>query len=166
MKSKINRRKFIKRGAQAGMACCALMMSSKLVTAGGFGRLFDDEKIDPKKLNFCGYSCPADCKFHIATLENDIEKKKEAFGIWKIKEKYEIEFDPETAVCWKCKDFEKKQGVVVSNCTVRACAKDKGYDACIECGQLKSCDKDLWTRFPDFHKAVIEMQVKYKEQTA
>ncbi|MFC2096638.1 DUF3795 domain-containing protein, partial [Bacteroidota bacterium] len=151
---------------QAGMACCALMMSSKFVTAGSFAKMFDDEIIDPKKLNFCGYTCPADCKWHIATLENDLEKKKEAYEIWHIKENYGLDFDENTAFCWKCKNLEKPKGVAIHNCTVRSCAMEKGYDACIQCDELTSCDKDLWTRFPEFYNAVKEMQVKYKEQIA
>lgn len=146
------------------MACCVLMLSSKYVAADTFAKIFENEKIDPKKLNFCGYTCPEDCKFHIATIENNVEKKKEAYELWKIKERYGIEFDPETAVCWKCKNMEKPAGVAAANCTVRQCAIEKGFDSCIQCDKLISCDKDLWTRFPDFYKAVKEMQVKYKEQ--
>ena len=74
--------------------------------------------------------------------------------------------NPDTAVCWRCKNHDKKQGVVVSNCTVRACAVERGYDSCIERDELTRCDKDLWTRFPEFYKAVKEMQIKYKEQIA
>ncbi len=166
MKSKINRRNFIKKSSQVGMACCALMIGSKFATAGSFANMFDDEKIDPKELNFCGYTCPADCKFHIATIENNLEKKKEAFEIWHIKERYGLDFDENIAFCWKCKNMEKPEGAVVHNCTVRTCAMEKGHDACIQCNELTSCDKDLWSRFPEFHKAVKEMQIKYKDQIA
>ncbi len=62
-------------------------------------------------------------------------------------------------------EFRKPQGMVVSNCTVRACAIEKNYDSCIQCDELTICNKDLWKRFPEFYKRVKEMQSKYKEQT-
>ncbi len=166
MKNKMNRRNFFKKSTQAGMACCAMLMSSKFVAAGSFSKMFVDEKIDPEKLNYCGYTCPEDCKFYIATVEGDDTKKKEAFDVWKLKERYGIEFDTKIAICWRCKNQEKPQGMVVSNCTVRACAIEKGFDSCIQCGELNSCEKDLWKRFPEFYKGVKKMQVKYKEQIA
>lgn len=164
MKTKFNRRSFLKKSTQAGMACCALMMSPNLLTASGLSEILNDKKIDPKKLNYCGYTCPTDCQFYTATIENNVEKKKEAFKAWKIKERYGLDFDEKTAICWRCKNIEKPLGVAAKNCTVRSCAIEKGYDSCIECNTLKSCDKDLWTRFPDFYKTVKEMQVKYQEQ--
>jgi len=166
MASKINRRNFFKKSTQAGMACCAMMLGSRLLAGNGIANFLGDEKIDPKKLNFCSYTCPADCKFYIATIENDVAKKKEAYKLWDIKERYDVDFDPETAICWRCKNPDKPKGVAVKHCTVRACAIEKGYDACIQCNTLTSCEKDLWTRFPDFYKAVKEMQVKYMEQIA
>jgi len=60
--------------------------------------------------------------------------------------------------------MDKLEGAFVHNSTVRAYSIEKGYDSCIQCNKLTTCDKDLWNRFPEFHKAVIEMQVKYKEQ--
>ena len=54
-----------------------------------------DEDIDPKKLMYCGYTCPEECKFLIASVKNDKELRKEAYDLWKIKERFDIEFDPE-----------------------------------------------------------------------
>jgi hypothetical protein len=164
MASKIDRRNFLKKSSQAGMACCAFMMGSKLFAANSLGNIFGNEKIDPKKLNYCGYTCPADCKFYVATVENSDTKKKEVYELWKIKERFGVDYNSETTVCWQCKNTDKPAGVVIQHCTVRACAIEKGYDACIECNELTSCDKDLWKLFPDFYKAMIELQVKYKEQ--
>lgn len=164
MNIKINRRNFLKKGTQAGMACCALMMGGKVLAGNNFDKFFMNEKIDPKMLNFCGYTCPADCKFYVATIENSDTKKKEVYELWKIKERFGVDFNPETTVCWQCKNSEKPAGVVIQHCTVRACAIEKEYDACIECDKLTTCDKDLWKLFPDFHKAMIELQNRYKEQ--
>lgn len=162
MKNQLNRRNFIKQSATAGIAGCALLMAAKLNPASAFVHLADgDEKPNPKALNYCGYTCPKDCKFLQATQQNDEKLKKEAYEMWHVKERYGADFDPETAICWGCKNTEKPQGAVIKGCQVRKCAVEKGHDACIQCDTLKTCDKDLWSRFPDFHKAVIEIQVQY-----
>jgi hypothetical protein len=123
-----------------------------------------DEKIDPAKLNFCGYTCPEDCKFLQGTLNDDVELKKEAWKAWKIEERFGLEFDAEQAICYGCKALDKPEGVVVSRCDVRACAREKKLDCCIECDELTGCDKDLWRRFPKFKEQVIAMQEKYRAQ--
>lgn len=48
-------------------------------------------------------------------------------------------------------------GIIALNCPVRACVIEKGYDACIQCDELANCDKELWIKFPKFHKKVNEM---------
>jgi hypothetical protein len=116
---------------------------------------------DPKKLNYCGYTCPSDCKMKKATLANDISLKKEAYNDWRIEKKYGIAFDPDKIFCYGCKTSDHPLGLVVEKCTVRNCAIGKGYECCIQCDQLPGCDKEIWKTFPDFHKTVIEMQKKY-----
>lgn len=159
MKANSDRRQFILNSSLVG---CTLLISGKL-SAFSFP---EDEIPDPKKLNYCGYKCPKDCQFLDASIKNDTELKKKAYETWKIKERYNVDFDPKTSFCFGCKNKEKPAGVVMTNCTVRTCAIDKDHDACIECKELKTCTKDLWTRFPEFHKAVIKMQVTYLEAKA
>lgn len=162
MRSKINRRNFISNGAKACAGGCILLASSKMGVANSvFHYLQEDKKPDPKELNYCGYKCPEKCEFKIATLENNLEKKKEAFEAWKIKDRYGVDFSEDIAFCYGCKTEEKPLGAVTGNCTVRACTIEKGFDCCIECKELKTCSKDLWSRFPDFHKGVIKMQELY-----
>ena len=159
MKLNSNRRAFIQKSAFVG---CTLLISGK-ISAFPFPQ---DEIPDPKKINYCGYTCPKDCLFLEASLKDDTELKKKAYETWKIKEHYNLDFDPKTTFCFGCKNEEKPAGVVTKNCTVRSCAIDKKLNACIECKELKTCDKDLWTRFPDFHKSVLKMQEKYFEAKA
>ncbi|MBD3857240.1 MAG: DUF3795 domain-containing protein [Acidobacteria bacterium] len=64
-----------------------------------------------------------------------------------------------------CKELEKPEGIVLKRCDVRACAREKELDGCIECDELPACDKDLWRRFPKFKEQVVELQVKYRQQT-
>jgi len=163
MKSTVNRRKFIRNAATGG---CALLLASQLKGAQSFARLIssDEENIDPQALNYCGYTCPADCTFLKATKTNDAKLKKEAYEEWNLKEKYDLEFDPEKVFCWGCKVTADKTGPVASKCTVRSCAINKNMEACIQCDELKTCEKDLWQRFPDFHKAMLTVQQNYRAQ--
>jgi hypothetical protein len=120
--------------------------------------------LTPAKLNYCGYSCPPDCKFLKGTLEDNIELRKEAFKLWKIEERFGVEFDPEQAICYGCKAPGKPEGIVLQRCDVRACVQKKKLDCCIECPELEACDKDLWRRFPKFKQKVIQMQQQYRSQ--
>jgi hypothetical protein len=156
MTTQTNRRRFIRSSAIAG---CTIIAAGKL-TAFSFPQ---DEVPDPKKLNYCGYTCPKDCQFLEASVKNDSELKMKAYETWKIKERYNIDFDAEKIFCFGCKNTEDPAGVVMLNCTVRQCAIGKNLDACIECNNLKICDKDLWSRFPEFHQSVIKMQASYEE---
>jgi hypothetical protein len=163
MLNKSDRRNFLKHTAVLGVSGCALLMAAKFNPLQAFDHKPDGNEVpDPLKMNYCGYSCPADCKFLIATKENNIDKKKEAYEIWRIKERRGVDFDEKKIFCWGCKTPDKPLGVVTSGCTVRKCAIEKGYQACIECNNIASCDKALWKEFPDFHKSVIEMQKSYK----
>ncbi len=160
MKTELKRREFLTSCYRAGIACCALMVSPKLFGAQSFNYLIDDE-IDPKKLEYCGYKCPADCPLKKGTVENNIELKKKAYETFKIKEKYGIEFDAENIFCWGCKTTDKPLGITVKGCTVRNCAISKKLDCCIECSELVGCKKDLWDNFPKFKDMMIEKQKKY-----
>jgi len=160
MTTKIKRRKFLNKTTQAGIGFCSIMLSTNVFSLAS-GNLKD--KPDPVKLNYCGYQCPENCPFLKGTLQNNIELKKEAYAQWKIKERFDIDFDPEKIFCYGCKTRDKPEGVVLVNCTVRSCSMEKELECCIECDELISCEKDLWTRFPDFKKHVIEMQKEYKK---
>lgn len=163
MTNQFSRRKFIKKSTLTGLAGCTLLMSAKLNPLHAFDHLAENnEAIDPSKLNFCGYTCPAECEFLKATKENNTELKKDAYEKWHLKERYNVDFDEKKIFCWGCKVDDEKAGVVVGNCPIRNCAKERGHEACIQCETLKTCEKDLWKRFPDFHKSIIEMQEIYQ----
>lgn len=160
MKINSNRRQFIKNSAAAG---CILLVSGKLSAITNFPHL-QNEIPDPKKINYCGYTCPADCKFLVASVKNDPILKKEAYEIWEMKERFGVtEFDPDKIFCFGCKTKDKPVGIRLQKCDVRNCSIDKKLDSCIECKELTSCEKDLWKKFPDFKNAVIKMQITYFE---
>lgn len=156
MKTQSDRRQFIRNTSIAG---CALLVSEKLLAFS----YRQDEVPDPKKLNYCGYVCPKDCQFLEASVKNNAELKKAAYDQWEIKDRYQVEFSADKIFCFGCKNENKPAGVVMTNCTVRSCAIAKKFDSCIECKSLKNCNKDLWSRFPEFHKSVVSMQESYFE---
>lgn len=157
MSSKLPRRDFLRKTSVACAGSCFLLSGKDLSALSFQG----EELIDPERLCYCSYSCPKDCSFLEASLKNDAELKKAAFEEWGLAERYGMVFDAEKIFCFKCKPGDKPEGPVLTNCTVRSCAIEKGYRACIECSQLAECDKDLWTRFPKFHEEVIKMQDKF-----
>jgi hypothetical protein len=163
MNSKLDRRNFFRKSAQAGLAGCFLLMNPRLFASENFSFLQNQEKPDPKKLCYCGYKCPANCEMLVASEKNDPELKKKVYDSWKIKENHGVDFDPALIVCFGCKNEDKPKGVLIQKCTVRKCAVEKGFDCCIECRDLVSCQKDLWTRFPKLKEAVVKMQRDYQE---
>jgi len=157
----LDRRNFIR----TGVTFCGLCACSGLpALAGSDEGERAVEPIDPAKLNYCGYTCPPDCKFLTGTLEANDELKREAFKLWKLEERFGIEFDPSTAICYGCKNLDKPEGEVLSRCTVRSCAQEKKHASCIQCDELAACDKDLWRRFPGFKAQVVDMQKQYRAQ--
>lgn len=156
----MKRRYFIDKTSRIGLGYCSLMFGSNICTLAASK---SNDKPDPAALNYCGYQCPKDCQFLKGTLENNIDLKKEAYELWEIKERFNVDFDPEKIFCFGCKTKDKPLGVVLTHCTVRGCAIEKELDCCIECNELVTCKKDLWERFPDFKKLVIEMQKEYNK---
>lgn len=161
MKSELNRRAFIADCMKAGALCCAMPYCSSLVAQDPLKN--QDAKPDPKKLEYCGYRCPAGCTLKKGTLENNIELKKKAYAEFRFREKYGIDFSPEKVFCYGCKSAgDKPISLPVNACTVRKCVMDKGYESCIQCDGLVKCEKELWSSLPKFRETVIEMQKKYK----
>ena len=159
----IDRRVFVSTTAKAGVTLCGLCLCSPLSSFAeeDAGK---EETIDLEGRCFCGYKCPDDCTFLQGTLQDDIELKKKAWKLWKIEERFDVDFDPAQAICYGCKTMDKPKGIVLARCTVRDCAIEKGQECCIDCDELTACDKDLWQRFPEFKGKVIEAQEKYRRQ--
>ena len=157
----LDRRSFLRTGATFCGACACTGFSA---FAMGDDDAVNPQLIDPEKLSYCGYTCPEDCKLLKATVANDEQLKREAFDAWKIQERFGIEFDPKTAICYGCKSLDKPEGVVIGRCDVRACAEEKQHASCIQCGELTGCDKDLWRRFPEFKQQVVGMRERFLAQ--
>ena len=158
MKS-INRRNFILKSA--GAAGCLLLMKPELFANHAFP--FEDKVPNPAELNYCGYKCPDNCPFRVASEKNDPKLKKEAYDQWNIKETRGVDFEADKIFCFGCKNKEKPEGIVLTGCTVRSCAIEKKLDSCVQCEELAECKKDLWDKFPKFKEQVIKMQEVYFE---
>jgi hypothetical protein len=121
-----------------------------------------DDKPDPKKLEYCGYVCPSDCPMKKATLENSIEQKKKAYELFEFESRFGVAFDPEKIFCYGCKSAgNKPQSLTVKKCTVRKCVIEKNLECCIQCGELEKCDKELWTKYPEHRQAMLKLRQKY-----
>lgn len=145
------------RGSQAGISCCLLFCSGKLLAIPAT----PDDLPDLKKLTYCGYQCSMECILLKGTVNDDAELKKQAYQEWGMKETMGIEFDPVKIFCHGCKNDEQALGPVVTKCTVRTCTKEKEHECCVQCKELADCDEELWMKFPQFREKVLEMQKEY-----
>lgn len=85
---------------------------------------------------YCGLSC-SQCEAHIATLENDDDKRKETARRWSAL--YQADIQPEQINCQGC----KSDGPLFSHCNVceiRQCCSAKGLENCAFCEDYV-CDK-------------------------
>lgn len=159
MENGFNRRNFLK---SAGIGSCVLLLASAFKSSGSLSLInFDNQIPDPKKLNYCGYKCPENCQMLKATIENNADLKMKAYSDFEVKKIYGIDFDADKVFCWGCKAKAKPEGILVSNCKVKMCAQERGFDCCIECNELTSCNKDLWKKYPEHYEKVVEMHKKY-----
>jgi|WetSurMetagenome_2_1015567.scaffolds.fasta_scaffold00407_12 hypothetical protein len=158
MRTDLKRRDFVTRCFKAGVSGCALLYGTPVFAQDQVTHL---QKSDLISLTYCGFKCTSKCTLYRATMENDNELRKKAFEEFKMKEKYNIDYNPENVFCYGCKTKDKPLSINVNACTTRKCAIEKGYDCCIECKGLTACDKELWKSFPQFKEKVIEMQKSY-----
>ena len=91
MKNRYNRRT---------VAGCALLISGKISAIAGYAHL-QNERPDPKKLNYCGYTWPTNWQFLEASVKNDADLKKKAYETWEMKNWFGVaEFDPDKIFCF------------------------------------------------------------------
>jgi hypothetical protein len=159
MRTELKRRDFISKCFNASVTCCALLYGNSLFAQDPFKL----KKEDLKGLTYCCYKCTSECPTYKATIENNPELKKKAYEDAKWKEKYGIDFDPDTFFCFGCKPADKPLSINLKACTVRQCVIEKGYDCCIECNRLTACDKKLWKSYPEFKEKVMEFQKIYNQ---
>jgi hypothetical protein len=160
MKTELKRRDFVAKCFKAGVGCCAFAYGTTLSAQEAEKK--QKAKPDLKSLTYCGYKCTSECPLYKGTMENNLELKKKAYEEFKFREKFGVEFDPKKIFCYGCRLTDKPLSINVKACSVRKCAVTKGYESCILCDGLTTCDKELWLSFPKFKDTVIEAQKKYR----
>ncbi|HOW44247.1 MAG TPA: DUF3795 domain-containing protein [Candidatus Aminicenantes bacterium] len=164
MEAKQSRRRFLKRCAQYGGACCVLMAWNRSLPA-MHGREENQEQkpkpIDFAKLSYCGIPCLQSCELYKATVENDGPAKRLIYEQWNWKKKFAIDYSPEKVFCHSCKPGDQPLKPGMAECTVRNCAMANGMESCVQCKNLAACDKELWKSWPQAHEFAKKMQARY-----
>jgi hypothetical protein len=156
------RREFITKGFHLCMGCTLVLSGCKSGADNPSGHGGMENEIN--SYTYCGYNCEG-CDFLKATLENDLDLKKDVYTRWKWKERLNVDFDENIVFCWGCKPPKGKPiNIFQKQCSVRTCALEKDKKNCILCDELVVCQKELWDRFPAHKQAVIDLQKKYISQ--
>ena len=138
-----NRRGFLRLGAcvgigfalgQAGLSCCPRC-------TGGEEEKFGDEFA---MVAYCCLECDK-CDVYIATKNNDDELRAKVAKQWKM--------DAEKLYCDGCKSEN-----ALFNCDAKKCAIARGLPTCAHCDDFPSCDKEIWTKWPELKKKTEEMR--------
>ncbi|MFW9799921.1 MAG: DUF3795 domain-containing protein [Candidatus Thorarchaeota archaeon] len=93
----------------------------------------------------CGIIC-TECPAFLATLADDWDKLGDIAAKWSDDK---IEHEAKDIICDGC--FSERIHSFCSECEVRACAKDNGYQVCSQCSRY-SCSKleRLWSSFTSY----------------
>ena len=124
---------------QAGLSCSPQGSVSEKKKIG------DDEFA---MVAYCGLECDK-CDAYIATQKNDDELRAKVAKQWKM--------DAEKLSCDGCKSDN-----ALFNCDAKKCATAKGMPTCAHCDDFPSCDKDIWTKWPQLKKKTEELRTRLK----
>ena len=91
-----------------------------------------------KFIAYCGLNCEI-CEARIATINKDEELKKIVAKKWS--ELNKVTITPEMINCTGCKIEGAKTPFCESLCPIRKCAREKNYETCGKCCELKKCEK-------------------------
>ncbi len=146
--SEHNRRGFLRLGAcagigfvlgQAALSCCPRCTGGK------------DEKLAADEFDMVAYCCLEcdKCDVYIATKNNDDELRAKVAKQWKM--------DAEKLYCEGCKSEN-----ALFNCNAKKCAVARGLPTCAHCDEFPTCDKDIWTKWPELKKKTEEMRKRLR----
>lgn len=139
-----NRMGFLRLGAcagigfalgQAGLSCCPR-------GSGGKKEMFSADEF--AMVAYCCLECDK-CDTYIATKNNDDELRAKVAKQWKMK--------AENINCYGCKSEN-----ALFNCDAKKCATAKGLTTCAHCDDFPSCDKEIWTKWPELKKKAEEVR--------
>jgi len=156
-----DRRTFLKESVQGLAACCVLSQCPGLLRAESEEETLMEidtyiGKVAEEK-TYCAYRCTKKCPILVASLKGDQKFLKEQAEKWS--KDHDGEKIPEGQMfCFGCNPADKPLGFIVTRCTVRKCAMEKGLSSCVACENLADCDHELWKKYPQHHKHVIALQ--------
>lgn len=141
-----NRREMLKTCACAGLglflstgnfSCCPCSSNSEQV-------LLDRD--DFSMIAYCCLECDK-CDVYIATQNNDEKLRAKVAKEWKMK--------AEELYCDGCKSNRTP-----FNCEAKKCAISRNLPTCAHCNDFTSCDKEIWTKWPQLKEKVQAMRIK------
>jgi hypothetical protein len=124
---------------QAGLSCCPQ------------GSVSEKKKLGVDEFAMVAYCCLEcdKCDVYIATKNNDEQLRAKVAKQWKM--------DVEKLYCDGCKSEN-----ALFNCDAKKCAVTKGLPTCAHCDDFPTCDKEIWTKWPQLKKKTQEMQSKLR----
>jgi len=97
---------------------------------------------------YCCLECDK-CDVYIATKNNDEQLRARVAKQWKM--------DIEKVYCDGCKSEN-----ALFNCDAKKCAVARGLPTCAHCDDLPSCDKEIWTKWPELKKKTEELRSRLR----
>jgi len=145
LEGECTRRGFLGACACAGVGWAFTRMGfSDLLQQSKDGQLSDEFRM----MAYCCLECD-ECEAYIATINNDDKLKAKVAKEWKKK--------PGEIYCEGC-----RTDTALYNCSARVCAREKEMITCAHCPDFPSCDKDVWTKWPQLKKKTEDVRKKLK----
>ncbi|OHB83957.1 MAG: hypothetical protein A2Z38_08220 [Planctomycetes bacterium RBG_19FT_COMBO_48_8] len=135
-----NRREMLKTGICAGLG---LVLSTRSFSCCPCSSNREQAMLDSDDFSmiaFCCLECEK-CEVYIATQNNDDELRAKVAKQWNM--------DAGKLYCDGCKSDRTP-----FNCDAKKCAVQKNLPTCAHCDDFPSCDKEIWTKWPQLKEKV------------
>ena len=139
-----NRRELLKTCACAGLG---LVLGSTSLSCCPCNSNREQTMLDGDDFSMIAYCCLEcdKCDVYIATQNNDDELRAKVAKEWKMK--------AEELYCDGCKSDRTP-----FNCEAKKCAVSRNLPTCAHCDDFPSCDKEIWTKWPQLKEKVQAMR--------
>jgi hypothetical protein len=141
-----NRRDMLKTCACAGLGLVLSMGSFSCCPCSSNSQQAMPDSDDFSMIAYCCLECDK-CDVYIATQNNDNELRAKVAKEWKMK--------AEELYCDGCKSDRTP-----FNCEAKKCAVGRNLPTCAHCDDFSSCDKEIWTKWPQLKEKVQAMRSK------
>ena len=139
-----NRREMLKTCACAGLGLVLSTGSFSCCPCGSNHRQAMLDSDDFSMIAYCCLECDK-CDVYIATQNNDNELRAKVAKEWKM--------EAEKLYCDGCKSDRTP-----FNCEAKKCAVSRNLPTCALCDDFPSCDKEIWTKWPQLKEKVKAMR--------